>query len=152
MMSNVFVSGKALAAGLLDSPAASASPLTTNREVSENINLSPDKHLQHGGVSKKRRVEMAGASSLRHLNPPSPKDTWKRPVEITPGRLVLVAFAMMLGGCSSPSVLAYRENLRFTDSYMFLAVPAGRNNRGCELLSDSGAGVIIGSSVVASSL
>lgn len=95
---------------------------------------------------------MAGASSLRHLNPPSPKDTWKRPVEITPGRLVLVAFAMMLGGCSSPSVLAYRENLRFTDSYMFLAVPAGRNNRGCELLSDSGAGVIIGSSVVASSL
>lgn len=95
---------------------------------------------------------MAGASSLRHLNPPSPKDTWKRPVEITPGRLVLVAFAMMLGGCSSPSTLAYRENLRFTDSYMFLAVPAGRNSRGCELLCDSGAGVMIGSSVVASSL
>ena len=95
---------------------------------------------------------MAGASSLRHLNPPSPKDAWKRPVEITPGRLVLVAFAMMLGGCSSPPVVAYRENLRFTDSYMFLAVPAGRNSRGCELLGDSGAGVMIGSSVVASSL
>ena len=36
--------------------------------------------------AKKRRVEMAGASSLRHLNPPSPKDTWIRLVESTPGR------------------------------------------------------------------
>ncbi len=125
MMSNVFVSGKALAAGLLKTSATSASPLTKNREISVSINMSPNRHPKQYRVSKKRRVEMAGASSLRHLNPPSPKDTWKRPVEITPGRLVLVAFAMMLGGCSSPSALAYRENLRFTDSYMFLAVPAG---------------------------
>ena len=29
---------------------------------------------------------MAGASSLRHLNPPSPKDAWKRLYESTPGR------------------------------------------------------------------
>ena len=29
---------------------------------------------------------MAGASSLRHLNPPSPKDTWIRLDESTPGR------------------------------------------------------------------
>ena len=39
MMSNVFVSGKALAAGLLETPAASVWPLRTNREISASINL-----------------------------------------------------------------------------------------------------------------
>ena len=36
------VSGKALAAGLLETPAASALPLTRNCEISANINLSPN--------------------------------------------------------------------------------------------------------------
>jgi hypothetical protein len=59
---------------------------------------------------------------------------------------------MMLGGCFSPLAGRYHENFRFTDSYMSLAVPAGRNSRGCELLDDSGAGVMIGSSDTSSEL
>ncbi len=42
----------------------------------------------------------------------------------------------------------YRDSLRFMVSNMFLADPAGRNSRGCETLLCSGAGVMVGSSVV----
>lgn len=95
---------------------------------------------------------MAGASSQRHPNPPSPKDTWKRLDESTPGR----DWSLVLrdgGRCvCDPHAVCYRDSLRFMVSYRFLADPAGRNSRGCELLPCAGAGVLTGSSGVASVL
>lgn len=96
---------------------------------------------------------MAGASSQRHPNPPSPKDTWKRLDESTPGRL----WSLELRDGSRCDFVddvqsCYRDSLRFMVSNMFLADPAGRNSRGCETLLDSGAGVMIGSSAVFSLL
>ena len=104
-------------------------------------------------ATKKRRVEVAGASSQRHPNPPSPKDTWKRLDESTPGRLWSLELPDVARCAFLSDVLTrYRDSLRFTESNMFLAEPAGRNNRGCETLLRSGVGFVVGSSVIASVL
>lgn len=105
------------------------------------------------GLQKKRRVEVAGASSQRHPNPPSPKDTWKRLDESTPGRLWSLELRDGLRCDFVDDVRSsYRDSLRFMVSNMFLADPAGRNSRGCEALLGSGVGVMSGSSVIVSEL
>lgn len=96
---------------------------------------------------------MAEASSQRHPNPPSPKDTWKRLDESTPGRL----WSLELRDGSRRDFVDdvrsyYRDSLRFMVSNMFLTDPAGRNSCGCETRLDSGTAVMVGSSVVVSLL
>lgn len=96
---------------------------------------------------------MAGASSQRHPNPPSPKDTWKRLDESTPGRLWSLELCDGSPGDFVDDVRSYyRDSLRLMVSNMFLADPAGRNSCGCEALLGSGVGVMAGSSVVVSLL